>query len=207
MKIRNVILFLSFITCITALILSCKQNSIDNTLPNKRLEFLKTKNIGELKSNYRSLPDNEKKELWIDKIHQIQTQSLTSEQLTIISNLEKELMQPNSSFSMENDVLKNLGIRLASITPREDFLNMFSSLENFTYKGFDSNKQVCLECVNDMQNEVRNIKSLNTRALPCTCRWNCPDGPGKVTSNCDQTSIGCGWFWLQSCKKGMCIDC
>jgi hypothetical protein len=162
-----------------------------------------------LKDNYRSLPDNEKKELWIDKIHQIQTQSksLTTEQLIIISNMEKELIQPNSSFSMENEVLKGLGIKLASITAREDFLNMFSSLENFTYKGFNSNKQVCLECINDTENEVKNIKSLNTRTLPCTCRWNCPDGPGKQTSNCGQTSIGCGFLWLQRCTIGMCIDC
>jgi hypothetical protein len=82
MKIKNVINFLSFVIGLTTLILSCKQNLAESTLPNKRLEFLKTKNIGELKDNYRSLPDNEKKELWIDKIHQIQTQSKSLECVT-----------------------------------------------------------------------------------------------------------------------------
>jgi hypothetical protein len=43
MKIKNVIIFLSFVICLTTLILSCKQNLAESTLPNKRLEFLKTK--------------------------------------------------------------------------------------------------------------------------------------------------------------------
>jgi hypothetical protein len=203
------LLYLSMLVCSLVFAIACRENAADSTLPNKRLEFIKGKNMDVLKSDYRSLADDVKKELWVDKIHQIQSQakSLSEEQLAIIKELEVELTRNGSKFTIDNEILRNLGVKLASIMPREDFLNMFATLDNYKLDNSNKLNPVCEECIIDIQNEVSIINSLNTRAIPCSCKWTCGSGV-KTTSNCNATSIGCGWLWLQSCKQRDCVyDC
>ena len=191
---------------------SCKDSTADVTLSNtdavvssKRLEFTKGKNMDVIKDDYRRLSEDKKKELWVDKLHQIQSQPLSPEQLTLVQELETEVTRNGSEFLMENEKIRAIGLRLAAITPRENFVQMFSSLEDYKYSG-GSKTGVCNECIADMQTEnVRN--PLGTRSKPCNCNWTCDSVPGSSTSNCEPTGSGCGFLWLSSCRKRACIEC
>jgi hypothetical protein len=193
---KNVI-FLSVFVCCIALIYACQDKVIDSTVPNSRIEFLQVKDPDALKSSYRSLSNGTQKELWIDKLHQIQSQNLSTEQLSLIKALEVELLS-GGKFSSENEKIKEIGVKLAYITPKDDFLNMFVKLEN--YQNFNNaSKEICDECIADLQAQsVKQTQGLETRAAACNCKWTCSDYP-KVTTNCQLTTSGCGFLWLSTC--------
>ena len=88
MKKYSVLFFLTLF-CAGIFIWSCKPSASAPTPVNKRLEFVKGKNLDVLKSDYRALSDDGRKELWIDKLHQIQSQPLSSQQLAIIHRMSR----------------------------------------------------------------------------------------------------------------------
>lgn len=207
---KNKFFYLSALVCAFFLIaLSCKQSASEEIASSKRLELTKGKSIEVLKANYMSLSTQTKKELWIEKVQQLLTQTLPSPQFTLIKELETELLKNDCDFtSFANNVkIQDIGIRLASITPREDFLKMFVSLDNYYYKNAFIGKEICSDCIKDMESDSRNIgKTLQTRLADCNCNWTCGSAT-TTTSNCSPTSLGCGFLWLGSCRQRDCISC
>lgn len=208
---KNKFFYLSTLVCALFLIaLSCKQNSSEEIVSSKRLELTKGKSIEVIKANYMSLSTQTKKGLWIEKVQQLLTQTLPSPQFTLIKELETELLRNDCDFtSFANNVkIQDIGIRLASITPREDFLKMFVSLDDYYYKNGFIGKEICDECIKDMESESRNIeKTLQTRSADCNCKWTCGWGPGGSTKNCTVTQTGCGFFWMTACYERGCLEC
>ena len=133
--------FLHFFSiCVFASLASCKQNSenpsaqnLDNLSSNIRAKFALNKTIDQVKDDYRSLPIEQQKALWLDKIKQIKTQTLSVKQIELINQLQKILTTCGDEFKSSNSDFAKIGISLASITPKEDFLHMFATLDNYNY--------------------------------------------------------------------------
>lgn len=78
--------------------LSCKEVVSEEIVSSKRLELTKGKSIEVLKANYMSLSTQTKKELWIEKVQPLLTQTLPSPQFTLIKELEIELLENDCYF-------------------------------------------------------------------------------------------------------------
>ena len=207
---------LSFLICLIGLVISCKDNMTsdinvptENIATGKRVDFLKGKSIDEQKAQYRALSEDARKELWIDKLSQIQSLPLPDNQRTLIKALELTISKSEASFSFQNQEMKNVALELASIMPRVDFLRMFVLLDDYK-PSTSSDKGICSECIKDLQNEdgrAKNFLEVRAGGGACNCKWTCSSGGGCGTKNCDPHSLGCGWFWLQSCKEKATMDC
>lgn len=203
--------FSLFFIGVFTLVLSCKPTPTEDikaTISQREI-FLKGKSFEKVKRDYKLLTNDQQKALWVEKIEQLLTQNLPARQLSLISDLRTEILRTDFTLNafVFNDKIKDIGIHLASITPREDFLNMFVSLESYTYNKAYLDKEICTECITDMQNEGKNLKNeIQTRTADCNCKWTC-GWTGQSTSNCNRTDSGCGFLWLTSCTGRNCIDC
>lgn len=199
--------FLHFFSiCVFASLASCKQNSdtpsaqnLDNLSSNIRAKFALNKTIDQVKDDYRSLPIEQQKALWLDKIKQIKTQTLSVKQIELINQLQKILTTCGDEFKSSNSDFAKIGISLASITPKEDFLHMFATLDNYNYVK-NQNIEICSECIIDLENSntVTNNTNFRSSNVSCNCKWTC-GWAGRTSSNCDRTDTGCGFMWLTSC--------
>jgi hypothetical protein len=211
MKLK-IFYFSSFLCALFLIVLSCKRDVSQDITSSKRSEFTKGKNVEVIKADYTILPVQSKKTLWIEKIQQIITQKLPSQQLAIIKELETELLRGDCDFTSfsRNTKIQEIGIRLASITPKEDFINMFVSLNDYQYKNAFVGKDICVDCIKDMESDSKNLGNTNgtlqVRLADCNCNWTCGQGD-QTTSDCKPTSIGCGFLWLGSCRKRDCYSC
>ncbi len=175
----------------------------ENTV-NMRATFTSGKSQSELKDSYGKLSKDKQIALWLDKVNQISTQKLPTQHLLLLASLKSELQKTNLTFSLSNDKIRNIALDLARITPGDDFIDMFDSMNDYTYVGKFHGTDVCSSCITDIENEgvvpVNNPSSPNARVPVCNCAWTCghPFGPGG-SSNCRQTSSGCGFLWMSGC--------
>ena len=200
MKRFITITFISMIAVIIAI--SCNRNAENPTtlnastqVSNFRINFSRNKTQAVLKDDYRSLTISKQKELWLDKLNQIKTQTLSSKQLNLINELEIVISGKDDEFISSNQKIKNLGIDLALITPREDFIQMFSSLENYI-PNTGISTEICNECISDLKNEsiISDKSKVSFRLGGCNCKWTCGWGPYVSSSNCTPTDTGCGFL-------------
>jgi hypothetical protein len=204
MKQNSFYLASLIILCTFFFAVSCEKSPVDATAsnPNQRLEFIKGKTMPVLKADYSKISSNDAKNLWVNKLQQIQTQSLNDMQRQLIQDLQTELLQQNSLFRLENEKIREIAIQLATVTPREAFLQMFESLENYNYNGSNTSTAICEECVTDLRNYKPvnlPIVDIEQRAPVCNCRWTCDWYSLSPTRDCRLTMQGCGFFWLSTC--------
>ncbi len=97
----------------------------------------------------------------------------------------------------------NSALALARITPKEDFIDMFCSLENYTYNNKFYGSEISNEIINDLIKdrtlvfESNKTNNLSFKKKSCTCKWTCFLYP-ITNNNCEETPNGCGLLWLQS---------
>lgn len=207
-------IFLSSLTCAAFLFfLSCKQDQ-NQAVPqqitsSKRLDFMKGKSFEVIKNDYRILPEQVQKELWIEKVQQLLTQKLPQPQLLLIKELENELLKTEFSLNSSSIDAKidDIGLNLAKITPKADFLAMFVTLDDYYFKDKFIDTEICSECIADMESDLKKKggieNTLKTRRIDCNCKWTCGLSGGS-TSSCNPTSSGCGWLWRDPCGEAHC---
>jgi hypothetical protein len=203
------------VICTSFFLTSCKDSVADITLANQettlavspttRLELMKIQDMNVLKTTYRVLSQDKQKEFWLDKLRQVESQKLSSEQIVLIKELEVELSRSGSIFAKENAKVKQIGLSLASITPKEDFIRMFATLDDYRFDPSNSHTDICSECISDMLSDTTiatvTTNSPTLRVNECNCRWTCDWGTGCSTGLCAGTGSGCGFLWLGSCGR------
>ncbi|PDS25374.1 bacteriocin fulvocin C-related protein [Flavobacterium branchiophilum] len=98
-------------------------------------------------------------------------------------------------------------VNLAKITPKRDFGLMFETLEDYKYNGrFIDTKEVPESIIKDLSN-LNLFIDAGTSVVArgnCSCRW-CIGFEGHTGTNCNPSTSGCGFLWMQSCNQ--CILC
>jgi hypothetical protein len=180
---------------------SCKkvtneeENATSTTL--YRDVFISNKTTSEVKSDYASITEAQKRALWVSKIEQLSKQNLPEAHKTLIASLKTEISKPNVSFNMSNPIIKNLAIHLAEITPAADFYVMFGELQNYQYNERFVGTEISTELVNEIKkatNITVQVPLIESR-WTCNCSWTCSGSSG----GCTRTSYGCGFLWTQAC--------
>lgn len=186
------------------LIVSCSSEDSNNSNQNYKISTLRAnltenKTISEIKEKYSSIVSEDKISVWQDKLEQLKSLDLPSENLILINELSKELK--NYNVSKEIDGINAIAKSLANITPIEDYVKMFASLENYQFTDKFEGSAMAIDYFDSF--EVKNdfefkLESSTSKRPDCNCRWTCGEVSGSH-SNCNETSIGCGFLWLGSC--------
>jgi hypothetical protein len=199
--------FLPLLLFVAALGVGCQK--ADTPFENKQLErssFVQGKSKYEQKEHYQKLNFEAKKGLWSNKITQLIGQDLPLEHAGLIQQLRERIVRSVSEAELSSDMeLQRIAIELAQLTPESDFISMFNQLEdyrfsgNFEYSGEGSN------IVNNLRADFSAKISTNNPRLPdlpaCNCNWTCGSyGEDCTHDNCEETSSGCGFLWLFSCR-------
>lgn len=195
----------------TLLLFNWSCNSDDNSNftqsnENLRLNLLKSGNINQIKSNFKLLNSQQKASVWLSKFDQIIAQDIPIENKNLVIKLKSLLSQ---SYFKDNSVeVKNTAIKLAQITPTQDFILMFETIENYKYNGKFYGNSISQNLIKDLQslgnNDYESLGNNNTanptqRTPDCNCKWMCEYLGSTPTTNCTRTSYGCGFLWLQEC--------
>lgn len=209
-KISQSLKFLIILSFISAVIISaCSVNELNPNLEiDPRLEFIDGKTDFEIKEVFINSSFNEQKEFWKSKLSQITQTEISNQQKSLISSLLEEFENVTTIEELKNLKVQELAISLAAITPREDFLNMFTNLRNFE-PSILSDLEVCHECLESLVNDWDNGEPIfenNGRMMAkCNCKWTCNINfttmDNKVTTDCTSTDRGCGFLLVQSCNK------
>jgi len=193
-----VIAILLFTSC------SDQQSDLLQETSELRATFLTGKEYRQVKTDYSSLKDSAKNDLWIEKLNQLKGLHLSPNHDNLIDNLTQQLKDDSSDL----EKISLLAVELAKITPEYDFLMMFGSLEDYSPKnngGFHDNVISI-----DLQENLLKLGSLEkkkniniTGSSPdCNCSWTCDwYNNGYSNTNCNETTTGCGFLWLQSCEE------
>ncbi len=173
-----------------------------------RSDFIKGKSFVEMKRAYAELADGEKLHLWKEKIAHLQTLELPEPHLIHLAELEKNLAElDNISDLAEHTTIMTTALALAQMTPAEDFIRMFCSLEDYTYPGAFTGSDICYPCVTALSGprSVTTGSAVDFRGGKCNCKWTCSFMEtfygGETTDDCTSTSSGCGFLWTQPCDK------
>lgn len=204
----NVYRYIPFFIFTLLLFNSCSDDSQNDV--NQQLElvdFRKTfisKDFFRQKEEFLNLSESEKSRLWVSKLNQVKSNDLPKEHMELLSRLII-LLEDNSYDNLStNEEFIYISKRFFEITPFSDLNNIFSNLEDYTFRGGFDEKSGFIEFENDFQTKSKTKASLMFFALPdCNCSWTCASecNPYCTTKNCNETSTGCGFLWLQSCKK------
>jgi hypothetical protein len=190
-------LFLGFIVFI-----ACSKensNSISSQATTFRADFIKGKSFDETKNSFDKLTTIEKYDLWNEKLDQLLSENLPNEHMVLIKELKIELVNIKEN---KFNRIPELAIQLAEITPKNDFIRMFAELGDYKYNGkFSDNEKVSADIINTFKIvKNNNLKSTSILKLPnCNCSWTFDSTVGGSTSNCIETTSGCGFMWQFPC--------
>ena len=202
---------LSIFSIIAVLVLSitlfnsCQnENKTDDEIVNTNLrkEFLEGKNYTKVKSNFSDLSVNAKTDLWNEKLIQLQNQDFPVELERLINSLRIELKKTNK----DTKIISDLAVEIAKIIPEEDYIKMFTELNDYTYSGeFLGKRKVSQEIINGLKTLRYNYNSQSadgaSKLRPdCNCNWTC-HLYGESNTNCKVTSSGCGFLWAFNCEN------
>nr|WP_315221173.1 bacteriocin fulvocin C-related protein [uncultured Flavobacterium sp.] len=190
-----------FVACSSTSDERFKETSIDSNL---RKDFLEGKNFDEVKKDFSELETKKKYALWNDKINQLLTQKLPDEHVAILKQLKVELV--NMADDKPNKI-PELAIQLAKITPKQDFIRMFAELEDYKYEGrFHDDEKISNEIINTFRTVISNrtmeadrSSTKTSKKKKCNCSWTCDSTVGGYTTNCEETTSGCGFMWAFPC--------
>lgn len=180
-----------------------------------RENFLSGKTYDEISGKYSKLSVEEKSALWIEKMDQLQSLDLPLEHKSLIGKVKEQILRGNLSENPSD--LIEAAIKLALITPEDDFIKMFSSLYDYNYNA----KFAGVEKVSDnILNDIKRLGAFSNNndgggaSKDCNCRWTCSwynrDGSVKgsgssekssqaIATSCHITSSGCGFLWASEC--------
>jgi len=166
-----------------------------------RANLIENKTISEIKTDYATTLTSDKVAIWQDKLEQLKSLDIPSENIKLIDNLSKELQNYNTS--KEIGKINAIAEKLANITPVKDYIKMFASLENYQFTGKFEGDIMAIEYFNTFKIkntfEISSISS-TSKTPDCNCRWTCDEhNSGVSNTDCIETSIGCGFLWLGSC--------
>lgn len=171
-----------------------------------RTQFLKGKSKSEIQFEYHKLEIGEMKNLWISKLNQTLEGELKEVQKKLVKDLIFELRKVSSYENLYNENIKNIGLKLAENFTFEDFVGSFSTLNNYSVS--NNNFGFCEVCFASFSDDWGfNTESFRILAedSPCNCKWTCGGTFGPevdcTTDKCEETSSGCGFLWLQTCKE------
>lgn len=195
------------ITFVTIVILgSCSQSNESITPIDGRESFIDGKTNAQQKEDYSELTFEGKMALWLSKLLQLESANLSSEHLKLISSMKEILNKVKSEDELASTAeFQQLGISLAEITPREDFIQMFARLDDYYSPSSSESLRVQATITNELTqgftDKLNPNHSTRTNGNPdCNCDWTCGDG-ACTHSDCDSTSSGCGFLWLFSCNE------
>lgn len=193
---KSILGLATFIICV-AVFFACSKESIDSsntTQSTLRTPFLQAKSYSKIKSDFNTLSKKEKTALWNEKLEQLLSLDLPLEHQKLIEDLK---IQINKDL-MDLQEISNISIKLATLTPEEDFNKMFTSLDNYKYNGkFEGKFKVSTQVVESFK-----VKNTETSKVPCNCEWTC-SWYGSSSSNCSGTSSGCGFMWFFECEHAV----
>ncbi len=190
------------------------------------------KEIIEDRKLFLSLSPDQKKEIWISVLEEVQLQeSLSADQAKLLALIIQDLRDLAEGKFYLSENLKQHAIALAHISPRTFFVKTFypNNLVLLSEGHDDFNKLPCYECIEDLEKSPAGIPGIDQvvfRATPfCDCRWTCsqqantlvcPGGTDPVVLDycdgtndgncCTPTSSGCGFLFLQACTGYVTCD-
>lgn len=204
-------------------VLSCRQNE---SISDKKRNDLSLKSELEQKKIFMNLDTDSKIKLWTSKLDQIKSQDISDEQKRLISKISDELSKMNND-NFDGQKLFGYAIKMAQITPEDEFIRMFSTLSDYkinknsyddlavgpnskisTKSNIESDLINYLSKIkeskikfNETQNKNNDISTTSIRK-DCNCRWTCMFyTPGGTNDDCRNTDSGCGFLWLQECNR------
>ena len=158
-----------------------------------RADFLRGKSQDEIIKSFNALTTEQKSALWVEKMEQLITQNLPSENSKLIKQMrDSHLRKDLSGF-------KTSALNLAEITPEEDFIEMFVSLSDYNFNGKFTGKTSVSETIISEINAIGLSQEIVTgKKRECNCRWTC-SMYASYSSNCEHTIDGCGFFGSSPC--------
>ncbi|CEN47610.1 exported hypothetical protein [Capnocytophaga canimorsus] len=194
---------------LVAFVASCNRTETISEKKSFRKEFIGEKGIGVVREDFKNASFDVKQKLWIDKLEYLLNQDFDNEIRADIRVIKDFI----SDFGNEDKYLafNQATIRLANNIPKEDFMLMFTSLDDYDYSGSFLGKEkvskVFIDYIEGLKETYYLGENLNGSSIPsvarrkCSCRW-CLFVPEEyVTANCDEADFGCGFLWLQSCNR------
>lgn len=176
---------------VLSLFSSCSNDDSLKNEENSRISaVLKEENYDAQKIMYRMLSNEEKLQLWQDKLStMILNDGLNEKQINLIQDLKAHLnanLFDNSGNNDKREIFKNVYAK--------DFLNKSQSL--FTPKYFT-------ESFYNISNRIA-IDDDGPNKPDCTCNqssiWSCVGLPDcKASDKCDSTTDGCGFLGFSEC--------
>lgn len=183
------------LTVVFAFFISCSENNIEDA-PSKRQLFLEGKSDTQIRSEFVNLSFGDQRELWLDKLNQVQRSDLPKTLKGEIARVRTMLSNAESIEELYRDFgMKQLVLELTQKLTKADFRGIFSDLRDYEQGRFSGGR--CLDCkavieqqwnstvllFEESQNRARtNLESVPTGdELPkCNCDWTCPDGSNGV---------------------------
>ncbi len=194
-----VVVILLFTSC------SNPENELAQETSQLRATFMKDKEYEQVIKDYSNLENSVKISLWMEKLNQLKSLNLSENHMILIQKLSQQLKE--DSANMEE--ITSLAIDLAKITPEHDFMMMFGNLDDYSPKvnGEFHDNFISIELQENLLNIgafEKNLKktSLSGKVPDCNCSWTCDwYNNGYSNTNCNETTTGCGFLWLQSCDE------
>lgn len=163
--------------------------------------------IKQQKIVFNGLSDSEKKSLWIDKIDHVIKQDLENDQIEALKEIS-DLLQLSLNFESvrEDYKFKQALLKLAKNTSYEDYLNIFMDLRSFESYKISKTNQFQKAALNNIlitsfeEIKLKNKTGSRLEKETCNCSWTCDDDSPFYTTDCEETSMGCGFLFLFSCK-------
>jgi len=170
----------------------------------ERKSFITNSRNSDLKAAYANLRYEQKRDLWLSKLIQVRENELPTETQELISKLYDIVKASKSELELlQNKEFSDIAVRLAETTSKSAYIQMFGKLQDYhvSVNDFkDIDRDFAEKQKNYFQNPsnfTNNISSKSkTEKESCNCRWDCRDW---ATTECEATSIGCGFFWVMSC--------
>ncbi|MGP1501987.1 MAG: bacteriocin fulvocin C-related protein [Bergeyella cardium] len=172
------------------------------------------------KEIFKNLSTDSKLELWKSKLEQVAREDISDEQKKLITKISDELSTIKDD-NFDGQKLFEYAIRMAQITPEDEFIRMFSQIGDYkrnedSYKGFvastkkTSSKSHIEADLVDYLSKMKEGKakaelykdsniSINARKRPCNCKWTCGFYESIKSDNCIPSTGGCGFLWIQEC--------
>ena len=161
----NFIQFHSILTILlVSLLISCSPENVAEQA-NEAFMDSKRQSINLLGSNavvkeaFAKLSPEEQKGVWISKFEQVKSRNLSKEHTAYLKEIIALVKETKNDKDVYNADIEEVLLELLKITPREDFIQMFMSLSDYTGNFDIKNVEVCQECMVKLKDEFQNSRN------------------------------------------------
>lgn len=209
MKIFNiffVILIASFNISCDDVCYSC--NTEIDSWAKRNKEYLKSLDRNELshlslskqKAAFRTFNPKKRQQLWLSKLNQVKSIVNSKNEIEHLKKIERFIMQHN----FLKELSKSQAIFLSSWF--KEGQNKYSWNFYFLVSGFVELNNDATFSKEEFESKFKNYKArpagLDSGISGCDCRWDLScelANLGSCSGTCESTTLGCGWFLMQSC--------